>query len=145
MTMWARRVGIAAVVLALVGVNGMSEAQTGLSGVWVVTEATLAGEPDRALVGHRLFFDDDRFQITKNDQRLFGGRFETDSQSSPPTITFHQTETPTLNGIWRGIYELDGDSLTICDNAYDMTQPRPKTFDDCSAPGYVTLRFTRVP
>ena len=135
---------IAAAALALVAGSGMSEAKTPLSGAWVAVEATLAGKQDRALTGHRLQFADKQFQITKDGKRLFGGRFETDPGSTPPTITFHQTETPTLNGVWRGIYELDGDSLRICDNAYDMTQPRPKSFGDCSAPGYVTLRFTRV-
>ena len=144
MATWTKRVGIAAMVLALVGVTGMSNAQTALSGVWVTVEATLEGKQDQALVGHHLRFKDDQFQIAKNDKLLFGGRFETDTSSKPPTITFHQTETPTLNGVWRGIYALDGDNLTICDNAYDMTQPRPKAFDDCSAPGYVTLRFTRM-
>lgn len=144
MTSWTKCAGIAVLFLMLVAVNGMSEAQTTLAGDWVAVDATIAGKPDRALVGHRLRFKDDRFQITRDDKLLFGGRFETDSRSKPPAITFHQSETQTLSGIWRGIYELDGDSLTICDNAYDMTQPRPKRFDDCDAAGYVTLRFTRV-
>jgi len=144
MRTWTSGVGIAALMLALATVCGTSEAQTTLAGDWVSVDEALAGKADPVLTGHHLRFKEGRFRITKDDRLLFGGRFETDTGSKPPTITFHQTETPTLNGVWHGIYELDGDSLTICDNAYDMTRPRPKAFDDCSAAGYVILRFTRV-
>lgn len=143
MSAWIKGAGIAAIILALATVSRMSEARTALSGAWVAAEAILAGKQDHALVDHLLRFENDHFQITRGDKLIFGGRFDAHPGSNPPTIDFHQSETPTLNGVWRGIYDLDGDSLTICDNAYDMTKPRPKSFDDCAAPGYVTLRFTR--
>ena len=60
-----------------------------------------------------------------------------------PAIDFVQSETKPLAGTWRGIYRLDGNRLTTCDNAYDMAKPRPKDFDACAAAGYVLIRFTR--
>jgi uncharacterized protein (TIGR03067 family) len=144
MSAWTKCAGAAAIGLALAAVSNVSDAQTALSGAWVAVGATRAGNEDRALVGHLLRFEDGRFQITKDGKLIFGGRFEADPGATPPTVDFHQTETPTLAGVWRGIFALDGDSLNICDNAYDLAKPRPRTFDDCAAPGYVTLRFMRA-
>lgn len=144
MAAWTKVAGIAAIALALVMANGVSGAQTALEGTWTAVDAVRAGQQDRTLLGHRLQFRNDRFQIAAGDKLLFGGRFETDPTATPPTIDLNQSEAQTLRGVWRGIYALDGDGLTICDNAYDMAKPRPKHFDDCIASGYVTLRFTRV-
>jgi uncharacterized protein (TIGR03067 family) len=144
MAAWTKVAGIAAIALALAMAIRVSDAQTGLEGSWMAVDAVRAGQQDRTLHGHRLQFSNDRFQITSVDKFLFGGRFATDPTATPPTIDFDQSETQTLRGVWLGIYALDGDALTICDNAYDMVKPRPKRFDDCAAPGYVTLRFTRV-
>ena len=58
-------------------------------------------------------------------------------------IRFDQNETKTLAGIWLGIYERDGDKLTICDNAPDMTKPSPTSFGECSGASYVLIHFTR--
>ena len=58
-------------------------------------------------------------------------------------IVFDQYETGNLAGTWLGIYELDEDRLTICDNAPDMSKPRPRSFRGRGQPGYVTIHFTR--
>jgi uncharacterized protein (TIGR03067 family) len=119
------------------------KAETELDGTWLATDATVSGEPASQIVGHRLDFEGDRFRITKYGTPLYGGSFSVDSTASPPAIQFEQTETDTLAGTWLGIYELDADTLAICDNAPDMTKPRPSSFADCTGQGYVSVRFTR--
>lgn len=135
---------IAATMLALLALPAASNAQTQLEGTWTAVDAELAGKPNERLPGHVLHIKGDVFEITKDDKLLFGGKIESNATPKPPTVDFHQTETATLPGLWRGIYALDGDSLTICDNAYDIKKPRAASFDDCNAEGYVTLRFTRM-
>ena len=122
---------------------GAARAETELEGTWIAHNGTLAGEAAPQLAGHRLSFEGDRFQITKEGELLFGGSFAVDATMEPPTIQFDQNETERLAGVWLGIYELVGDTLTICDNAHDMARPRPKGFDECSAAGYILINFTR--
>lgn len=123
---------------------GIAHAQTGLEGgVWVAKKATNGGETVAKVIGHRLVFDGDRFQITMDGELLYGGGFSVDENMKPPTIRFDQSDTETLAGIWLGIYELDGDTVTICDNAPDMEKPQPRTFDDCRQSGYVVIEFAR--
>jgi uncharacterized protein (TIGR03067 family) len=44
---------------------------------------------------------------------------------------------------WKGIYALDGDTLTICDNAENL-KARPTSFDAKSGSGYVLVTFGRA-
>ncbi|MCP4385244.1 MAG: hypothetical protein GY798_28185 [Hyphomicrobiales bacterium] len=116
---------------------------TELEGVWYATDASIGGEPVAKIVGQRLSFTGDRFQITKDGELLFGGGFSVDEGPTPPTIRFDQNETETLRGVWLGIYRRDGAALTLSDNAPDMTKPQPRTFDDCTGDGYVLIHYTR--
>ncbi len=142
MMRWAKGVRGLAIVL-VVAVIGVARAETELEGTWLATAATLSGEPVPLVVGHRLSFERDRFRIIKDGELLYGGSFSVDATAKPPTIRFDQNETKTLAGIWLGIYERDGDKLTICDNAHDMTKPRPTGFGECSGAGYILIHFTR--
>jgi len=144
MPTWTTGARIVAIALALLIAPAASDAKTALEGAWMAVDAVLAGKPDEKLSSHILRIKDGTFQITKDGKLLFGGKVETNATPKPPTVDFHQTGTDSLAGIWLGIYALDRDSLTICDNAYDMKKPRPANFDDCHAEGYVTLRFTRI-
>ncbi|MGI9404571.1 MAG: TIGR03067 domain-containing protein [Hyphomicrobium sp.] len=123
--------------------KGAGSPKTGLEGTWFARSATLAGKDAPKIVGQRLSFNGDRFRITKEGKLLFGGNFSVDATAEPPSIQFEQSETQTLSGSWLGIYELDGNTLRICDNAPDMTKPRPKNFSECAAAGYVLIRFSR--
>ena len=60
----------------------------------------------------------------------------------PPAIDFEHTEGVLRGHTWQGIYALDGDSLTICDDAPDVAQPRPAAFD--ASNGYIVLTFRRA-
>ena len=121
----------------------MVSAATELEGSWSATEATIDGAPVPKIVGQLLSFKGDRFQIVKDGELLFGGGFSIDPSAKPSSIRFEQNETQTLAGTWLGIYDLAGDRLMICDNAPDMTKPRPEGFGDCAEPGYVLVHFTR--
>jgi len=44
---------------------------------------------------------------------------------------------------WKGIYALDGDTLTICDNAPNLNKGRPAAFDAKTGSGYVLITFKR--
>lgn len=118
---------------------------TGIEGTWRATDATLAGAPALQIVGGRLSFMGDRFQITKGGEVRYGGTYRTDSAAAPPKIDLDQHETETLAGVWLGIYELalDGNQLTIIDNAPDRTRPRPESFDEATEAGRILVRFTR--
>ena len=144
MPRWAAKSCIAAIMLAMSALSAACSAPTAIEGRWLAVDATLAGKPAKRLPGHVLRVESDRFLITKDGKLLFGGTVATNAAPTPPTVDFQQTETDTLAGLWRGIYALDRDNLTICDNAYDMKKPRAASFDDCNAEGYVTLRFTRM-
>ncbi len=123
--------------------TGVTQAKSELEGTWLACEATGAGKPVSTIVGHRLSFRGDRFQIVMDDELLYGGTFRTDPAAKPRTIEFEQTETGTLAGVWLGLYELEGDTLASCDNARDITLPRPVRLSDCEMPGYILIRFTR--
>ena len=118
-------------------------AETELEGAWIAEDATVAGDAAPQIVGDNLSFEGHRFRITKEGELRYGGTFSVDAAAEPPTIRFDQKETETLAGVWLGIYELAGDKLKICDNAPDMTKPRPKDFGDSAAAGYVLVHFTR--
>ena len=45
---------------------------------------------------------------------------------------------------WRGIYELNGDALKICDNGDDVAKGRPVAFVTEARSGQVLVNFKRV-
>jgi uncharacterized protein (TIGR03067 family) len=137
-------VRIAALTLAL-GLSACATAEmAALDGDWAGVQVLREGKPVPTLTGHFIQFESDHFQIAREGKVLFGGRYSVDPAASPPEIDLYQTETKMLAGTWRGIYALQGDRLTICDNAYGMDKPRPKRFEDCDAPGYILFRFKRA-
>ena len=122
---------------------GVVSTITDLEGTWLAVEARVDGEPAQQIVGQRLCFTGDRFQISKNGELLYGGGVTLDALDQRATIDFDQHETDTLAGTWLGIYERDGDVLVICDNAANMACPRPSGFDKRNDRGYVWVRFER--
>ena len=43
-----------------------------------------------------------------------------------------------------GIYVLDGDTLTVCDNAPNLDKGRPTAFEATSGSEYVLITFKRA-
>ena len=120
-----------------------ARADSALQGTWRAVDATVSGSAAPQVNGNRLKFSGDRFQICKDSELRYGGTISSDPAASPPAIEFDQSETDTLAGIWLGIYEVRGDTLTICDNAPDMEKPRPESFGDGATAGYIVVHIRR--
>ncbi len=115
--------------------------QARLQGTWQAVAAERNGAPAPDLVGHKLAFTEDRFQITRDDTLLYSGTYAVDPSAQPAHIDFHQEEGSALRVEWRGIYRFDASLLVIVDNADDMSKPRPTHFATEPGSGYVLVRF----
>jgi uncharacterized protein (TIGR03067 family) len=118
-----------------------ANAQAPLEGVWTATRAERDGKAANDLVGHRLSFTGNRFEIRSKDGRtLYAGPVRIDARAKPAAIDFDNTEKD-LKGLWKGIYALKGETLTICDNAPNMSKDRPTTFETRAGSGYLCVTF----
>lgn len=116
-----------------------------LQGAWSAVKAEQDGKPAGDLVGHRLSFARDRFEIRSKDGKdFYAGTFRTSPGTKPAAIDFDQTEGTLKGRTWKGIYALDGATLRICDNAPDLAKPRPVAFEANQGSGYVCLTFQRA-
>jgi uncharacterized protein (TIGR03067 family) len=112
------------------------QAQKQLEGTWIATMAERDGKAADDVVGHRLSFTGNRFQIQSKDGKpLYAGTIRLDPSTKPATIDFEHTEGVVKGKTWKGIYGLDGDTLTICDNAPNMDERRPTAFEAKSGSG----------
>ena len=120
-------------------------AETTLQGTWIATKAEQDGKTADDLVGHRLSFMGNRFEIRSKDGKpLYSGTVQINPSAKPATIDFHQ-KNGALNGkVWKGIYAVDGDTLTTCDNAPSLKKGRPTAFEAKSGSGYVLITFKRA-
>jgi uncharacterized protein (TIGR03067 family) len=120
------------------------EAQKKLQGTWTATQAERDGKAADDVVGHRLAFTGNRFQIqSKDGQPLYAGTVRVDPRAKPAAIDFEHAEGVLKGKVWKGIYALDGDTLTMCDNAPNLDKGRPATFAATSGSGYVFITFKR--
>jgi uncharacterized protein (TIGR03067 family) len=131
-------------IIGLLAVTSAPRAQPAakLDGVWTAVAAERDGKSATDVVGNKLAFSANRFTITRDGKTLFAGAYKTDPAKQPAQIDFVNTEG-NLKGTWQGIFELDGATLNICDNAPDMTKPRPNGFAAPAGSGYVSIVFTR--
>ena len=121
------------------------EAQKKMQGTWTATKAERDGKAADDVVGNRLSFAGNRFQIRSKDGKpLYEGTFQVDPSVKPAAIDFEHTEGALKGKAWKGIYALDGDTLTACDNAPDLDKGRPAAFEAKSGSGYVLITFKRA-
>jgi uncharacterized protein (TIGR03067 family) len=119
--------------------------ETTLQGSWIATKAEQDGKAADDLVGHRLSFMGHRFEIrSKDDKPLYAGAFQMNPSAKPATIDFQQKKGAINRKVWKGIYAVDGDTLTTCDNAPDPKKNRPAAFEAKSGSGYVLITFERA-
>ena len=127
---------------ALVLAQPAEQAQKQLVGTWIATKAERDGKAADDVVGHRLSFTGNRFQIQSKDGKpLFAGTVHVDPSAKPAAIDFEHAEGVVKGKTWKGIYGLDGDTLTICDNAPKLDEPRPTAFEAKSGSGYDLITF----
>jgi uncharacterized protein (TIGR03067 family) len=121
------------------------EAQNKLQGSWTAIMAERDGKAADDVVGHRLSFTGNRFEIQSRDGKpLYAGTVRVDPGAKPAIIDFDHTEEALRGKTWKGIYVLDGDTLEICDNAPSLDKGRPVAFEAKSGSGYVLVTFNRA-
>ena len=122
------------------------EAQKDLQGTWTATRAERDGKGAGDVIGHRLSVDGNRFQIrSKGGKPLYAGAVRVDPGAKPATIDFEHSNGALKGKKWLGIYQLSGDTLTICDNAVNLEKSRPAAFETRAGSGYVLIAFKRAP
>jgi uncharacterized protein (TIGR03067 family) len=120
-------------------------AQTSLQGTWIATKTERDGKAADDVVGNRLFFTGNRFQIqTKDGKPLYAGTVRLDPSAKPAAIDFEHTEGALKGKIWKGIYVVDSDTLTTCDNAPDLSKGRPSAFEANGGSGDILITFKRA-
>ena len=121
------------------------EAQKKLQGTWTATKAERDGKAAEDVVGHRLSFTGNRFQIQSHDGRLlYAGTVRLDPSAKPAAIDFEHTDGALKGKAWKGIYALDGDTLTACDNAPNPDKGRPAAFEAKTGSGHIFITFKRA-
>jgi uncharacterized protein (TIGR03067 family) len=121
-----------------------AEEREKLEGAWTAISAERNGEEAAELVGHRLEFAGRRFHITAQGRILYVGSYAVEPEPQPAQIDFQHEEGEIAGGVWQGIYRLEDNTLTICDNAVDTSKPRPTEFRTAPGSGYVLIVFRRV-
>ena len=120
-------------------------AHTKMQGTWTATRAERDGKAAADVIGNRLSFAGNRFQIQSRDgEPLYAGTVRADPSAKPATIDFEHTEGALKGKTWKGIYALDGDTLTISDNAPNLARGRPAAFEAKSGSGHVLITFKRA-
>ena len=132
--------------LVLVCAPPAEAAQNDLQGIWIATQAERDGKAADDVVGHRLSFTGNRFQIRSKDLKpRYAGTVRVDSSAKPAAIDFEHTEGVLKGKAWKGIYALDGETLTTCDNAPKLDNARPTACSRQRAgSGYVLITFKRA-
>ena len=135
----------AMVAILAVALAGPAWADEGpLAGSWTAVRAERDGAAAPELVGHRLSFAVDRFEIVGPDGRpLYAGTWRGDAAADPARIDFVNDSGEAAGVTWEGIYRLDGGELTVVDDAPDPTAPRPTRFAAGKGSGYVLVVFAR--
>ena len=121
------------------------EAPKDLQGAWAATKAERDGKAADDVVGHRLSLTGNRFQIrSKDGTPLYAGTVRVGPRTKPVAIDFEHTEGALKGKVWKGIYALDGDTLTTCDNAPNLDKGRPAAFEAKAGSGHILITFKRA-
>jgi uncharacterized protein (TIGR03067 family) len=116
-----------------------------VQGTWSATKAERDGRAATDLIGHTLLFSGDQFEIQSKDRKsLYLGMVRVDASAKPAAVDFEHAEGGLKGKTWKGIYVLDGETLTICDNAENLGAARPSKFEAKSGSGYVLVTFYRA-
>ena len=115
--------------------------QARLAGTWTAIEAQRDGAPDNEVLRHQLTFTGSRFSIAAQGKQLYAGHYVLDPDVQPSRIDFHHDAGEAKGAVWKGIYQLEGSKLVICDNAFDATNERPTSFTSSSGSGHVLITF----
>ncbi len=114
-----------------------------LEGEWRFATLEIDGTavPGAALTQSRLLMDGDRFRV-ESPEATYEGVFNIDVEATPPQIDIEFVEGPEAGNWSYGLYELDGDRLTICLGLTGAS--RPTAFATSPGSGHALERFRRA-
>ncbi|HZF17899.1 MAG TPA: TIGR03067 domain-containing protein [Steroidobacteraceae bacterium] len=110
-----------------------------LDGTWIATSAILGGNsfPAPVLATIRLTLNAGQYTLG-NDH----GTYRTDDRAFPAAIDVAGSDGPNKGRQIPAIYELTGDTLTIC---YDLAcEARPKAFQSAAASKHFLVTYRRA-
>jgi uncharacterized protein (TIGR03067 family) len=136
---------LAVLLTAGLTTDARAQAASKLDGAWTAVSAERDGKPADELNGHRLTFAGNTFVVDRDGKVLYKGTFKADPARRPARIDFRNTEGEAKGATWLGVYRLEGDTLTIADNAPDPMKPRPTRLSTTAGSGHVMLTFKRAP
>jgi uncharacterized protein (TIGR03067 family) len=140
-------------MLATVGIAGIAAGSQDvasakdpgkLRGKWTAVRAEQDAREAADIVGHLLLIEGDKFSVQEKEVTIYEGTLGLDKSASPSAIDFKHTGHSSRGKTWRGIYRIDGDTLTICDNAGDPQKSRPTSFATTPNSGRVLVVFKRA-
>ena len=114
-----------------------------LQGAWTAVRAERDGRPAADIAGHVLLVEDGKFSIAESGITIYAGTLWHDEAATRWAIDFRHTGYPLAGKTWRGIYRIDGDTLTVCHNSANTQRSRPTSFDTEADSGLVMVVFTR--
>jgi uncharacterized protein (TIGR03067 family) len=140
------RIGLVLSVMAvgLVASASFAQGAGNIQGAWVVVSAERNAKPAQDVTEHRLTFSGDTFNIQREGRTLYRGTYSVETGRKPAQIDFHHTDGAVKGKTWKGIYRFEGADLRICDNAPDLSRPRPTQFSARSGSGYICIVFRRA-
>jgi uncharacterized protein (TIGR03067 family) len=116
----------------------------GLEGEWRFDSLQVDGKaiPAAMIAETRLLIDGDRFR-TESPEANYDGIFTIDVETAPTQIDIEFVEGPEAGNWSYGLYDLDGDRLTLCLSLV-AGGTRPKTFATNAGGGHALERLRRV-
>ena len=114
-----------------------------LEGEWQFERLQVDGNtmPAAALAASRVLIDGDRFR-TESVEAIYEGVFTIDVDAQPARIDIEFVEGPEAGNWSYGIYELDGDRLTICLGLTGAS--RPEAFKTAAGSGHALEQLRRA-
>jgi uncharacterized protein (TIGR03067 family) len=114
-----------------------------LEGEWQFERLQVDGNimPAAALSASRVLIDGDRFR-TESPEATYDGVFTIDVEASPARIDIEFIEGPEAGNWSYGIYELDGDRLTMCLGLTGAS--RPEAFTTSAGSGHALEQLRRA-
>src|SRR5262249_27010315 len=107
-------------------------------GGWTMVSLEQRGEkaPDEVVKGYKLTVQGDRWTVTTPEGEETTRTFRIDPSQDPKTMDM-TTRTGDKETVSRGIYKLDGDTLTLCRTTGDLD--RPKEFKTTAEAGILVV------
>ena len=119
------------------------EALRSLEGEWRFASLEIDGSavPRGALAHSRILFDGDRFR-SESPEATYEGVFTIDVEASPARIDIEFVEGPEAGNWSYGVYELNGNALTLCLGLVGAA--RPAAFATSRGSGHALEKLRRV-